>query len=251
MRKLIHIVLLTLLGLLSPGLVKACSCREMFTPVCASYQRASAVFIGTLREIGERQKTSHETPHHFRVEKGFKGVTSREEVIDMVMGDCYDAGLYKIEEKYLIYAHRNRETGRLFLMPCARVVPLAKADADLGYIDNLMQKKVSQSISGLLDGLSKDDLKAVRISLIGEQLNVEPSSNVTESVVVGKSWGHYSADLPKIGTYRVRLTLPFKVKVYSGDPVMEAKSSQTTLEYTVTLSENQCDYREIYLVRVN
>lgn len=248
----VHILtLITLLAiaLLFPISTKACTCPEWFTPPCAAYGRADAVLIGTLLKIGEASDVGHETPFYFQVEKSFKGIADKQIETYVRLGSCYDGVSWKIGEKYLVYAYKVGS--RLELRPCDRTRLLADADADLSYLNNL--KDATQSISGMIEGLTDEELKAMEVVYLGDQLNIQPSLNETRGVLLIKrdSFGRYSADLPQAGTYRVRFTFPFEVKLYAHNVMTETKPSQTTLEYTVTLAERQCHYREIYLVRVN
>jgi hypothetical protein len=249
------LILIPLLGLYlhRPATALACSCPELFTPPCVSYWRAEVVFTGTLTQI---ERGRYQGLAHFNVEKTFKGPPSKEREVAFVTGSCAGAfDFLKTGEKYLIYAGARGRTndGRLEMSPCDRSMPLSDAAYDLEHIDKVIEKRIQPSISGLLSGLTEEDLKSVKIFITGGQVKTELSIKMTRGVLLIKKdfFGQYSIDLPGAETYRVRVILPFQAKVYAGDLGVDTSNSQTTFEYNVTLAEGQCDYREIYLVRVD
>jgi hypothetical protein len=241
--KALNLLSLAAILLLSPKLVSACTCGEYFTPPCAAYWRADVVFIGTVSEITVvPTKPDEEMPKaavQFQVEKSFRGVINKQATIEILTGSC-DYGL-KIGEKYLVYANRKGVDGNLELRPCTRTRPVADAVIDLTYINGLNQKG-QQSISGTVSGLEQNELERSKVIIKGIRENSEYSTSGT---------GRYSISSIQPGDYRVQLILPFEVEVLSGPGVrVILQSSQTVLEYKTTLIENQCDYREIQLVKV-
>jgi hypothetical protein len=232
MKKILMTALFLLSSFTSFKSVSACTCGEYFTPPCAAYWRSDAVFIGTVLKVVETRRG----PIHFRIEKSFKGITDKEITVNAFFSSCYERSSFKVKEKYLVYVHKARDGGwDLWPWPCARFMPVASADDDLDYINKVMQKKVSPSITGMLDGLSVDDLKMVKVNVIGEQVNLYSSIDTRK----GSYPGRYSVNVPKAGIYRVRFLIPFEAALDIGG-----------LEYTATIVENQCDYRELHLARV-
>jgi hypothetical protein len=243
LRKSLILLSLAVILLLSPRLVSACTCNEYFTPPCAAYWRADVVFIGTVGEItAVSTKSGEGSPRaavHFQVEKSFRGVIDKQAAIEILIGSC-DYGL-KTGEKYLVYASR-KGPGNLELRPCTRTRPLAYATADLAYISGLNQGR-QQSISGTITGLRQNDLKGAKVIVRGDRENSEGSISAT---------GHYSISSIQVGDYRVQIILPFEVEILSGPGIsVISQSSQTVLEYKTTLIENQCDYREVELAKVD
>jgi hypothetical protein len=229
-----------------PEIAKACTCQEDYTPPCAAYWRADAVFIGTASEIAAAREESKANPHlasiHFQVAKSFKGVADKQVTIDVSVDSCYHGYDLKVGGEYLVYAYKNSVTGRLELRPCSRTGLLANSAEDLNYIDQLIQKKPPQSISGMLGGSFKN-LSGAKVIVKGDGINLEVPFDARM---------RYSVNLPQPGTFKVQLILPFNVEPFSGSGIsVISKSSQTILEYTVALAENQCDYREMRVMQVS
>lgn len=175
---------------------------------------------------------------HFQVEKTFKGSAAKEVTTEALAGSC-DYNLV-VGQKYLVYANHALASGGLELKPCTRTTLLANADADLAYINSL-NGKGGQSASGLIIGLSEGDMKNVKLLIAGEQTGTGASIN---------KWGRYSIDGISIGEHRIQLVFPFEVTLLtSSGPVSQI--SPTTLEYRTSLVNNQCDYREITLRKID
>lgn len=225
-----------------PESVKACSCGEYFTPPCAAYWRSDAVFVGTVLEIGVPYPSDKV---RFKVEESFKGVDQPEIVIDASFGGCYDRSWLKIKEKYLVYA-KQEGGGRwsFWPWPCARFIRLSDAGGDLRYLNKLRRKEVTQSVTGIIEGLDKDELTGTKILVKGQGVEI---NSVPKYVM--RYTGHYEIKLPGAGTFTVQLTFPLKLRGWGIREVPHA--SQTIVEYSVTLAEYQCDYKEMGFAKVS
>src|SRR2546426_7632184 len=73
--------------------IRACSCLEYGTPVCAAYWRADAVFVGQLRDTPVEKKSDAEIPTvmlHFIVEQPFRGIAGTQVDVATYSGTSCD-----------------------------------------------------------------------------------------------------------------------------------------------------------------
>jgi hypothetical protein len=223
---------------------RACVCSESFTPPCAAFWRADAVFIGTVIEIAMPSENSNVTgwPRavvHFQVGKVFKGEVDAKVQADSFVGDCFENYDFKVGEKYLVYAHRKDADGRFELRPCDRTGLATEGGADLEYIKGLSTKK-RQSIAGMISGLTREEMKNARVIVRGDRTRIE--STIDEV-------GIYRIEELATGNYDIELFVPATVSLSTASSAV-LQTSTTKLEYKVSLIGNQCDYREIKLDRV-
>jgi hypothetical protein len=223
---------------------RACVCNESFTPPCAAFWRADAVFIGTVIEIAMPSENSNVAGPpgavvHFQVGKVFKGAIDAKVQADSFVGDCFENYDLKVGEQYLVYVHRKNADGRFELRPCDRTGLLADVGADLDYIKGLSTKK-KQSIAGMVSGLTREEMKDVRVVVKGDRTRIEASMNEV---------GIYRIEELATGNYDIELFVPATVSLGTASSAI-VQTSTTKIEYKVSLIENQCDYREIKLDRV-
>ena len=251
--KLINTPLYLMLSLaLLPLLVKdaqACSCNEYGTPPCAAYWRADAVFSGIIIDI---KKPSHQPSGdlpkallHFVIEESFRGVESPELDVATLSGTSCDIPFNK-GERWLIYAYRDKSSGKLEIYPCTRITLLANADEDLKYIRGLKQNKPEQSILGKL-------LRNKYIPLTEVKVAIEGNGHKSETVT-GKE-GEFSLAIPQSGDYVFRAYVPFAASMlaYTENENIEVRSTDnlTTIEYKIKVPEGQCIYKEFDLFKVD
>lgn len=208
-------------------------------PTCAEYWEADSVFIGTAKE-----KISAPLPYgaavRFDVEKNFRGSSRRTVLTYIYLGSCEDRLL--VGERYLVYAHRISNDGALELRSCSRTVTITDAGADLDYI-RALNRTGHQSISGMILGLTREDLSRVKVVIIGPSYNLE--TNATEL-------GTYESGRVAVGAYVVQLIFPFEVNSFAGPNLTVMRDGpKTVLRFNVWLEAKRCDYREISVVKVD
>ena len=243
---------LMLLFVLLPPLTKqahACTCVEYGVPACAAYWRADAVFAGIITDIKKLPEPSPgDMPKallHFVIEDAYRGITGSDVDVATLSGTSCDIEFEK-GERLLVYAYRDKASGRLEIHPCTRLVSLSDAEEDLKYIDSLRQKKFEQSILGKLKRNSYEPL-------IGVKVTAEGSGHKFEAVTGDE--GTFKLDLPQSGNYTFRASVPFAAALlmYSGDePIKVSPTDElTVIEYKVNVPEGQCLYKEFNVFKVD
>ena len=127
-----------------------CQCEEYGTPICASYWRSDAVFVGQLRDITPPDRSAPDSlplaTLHFIVEEPFRGVTAATIDVGTLSGTSCDIEFIK-GRRYLIYANRGSEN-QLFTGMCSGTTEAEGAAEDLSYIRSVTQQGATESISG-------------------------------------------------------------------------------------------------------
>jgi hypothetical protein len=218
----------------------ACECPTSWpVPPCVAYSRAEMVLIARVLSIKpSQQQSNYGFAVTFDVEQTFKGEETKSVVVYFVGGSCTLP--VKVGEKYLVYAERNPQTNKLELQPCGNTIPIASARHALDYIRSL-RKGGRGSISAFLVGLSETDMKEVRVAVQGPR---------------GKRWsrpnaiGYYNFENIGPGFFSVRISIPFQVSSLTDESLaITPIESGVTVGYRMSLEKNQCDHREIRLVK--
>lgn len=199
--------------------VEACSCMATGAP-CQSFWTTEAVFSGQVTEIKEssQQVITEDTKRsfafpkktiRFAVGEAFRGANEKILEVETGMGggDCGFA--FETGQSYLVYAYRNRETGKLGTGICTRTQLLAKASEDLEYIRGLKDAPSGGAISGkvvkYLVRKSDDEYKPnpplenVQITFVGKD-------NTYEATTDGR--GEYRLTGVAAGEYKMRVGVP-------------------------------------------
>jgi hypothetical protein len=226
MRKKIVALLFTFAAcLLGAGRALGCSCVGPVPP-CHEYGRASAVFVGTVTGLktNKRGKGSYDlTPRVFRfsVERAFSGVEGAEVEVATGRGggDCgYN---FRRGEKYLVYAYRGAEGGRLTTGICSRTRPYLAAAEDLEFLSGLGSMPAGVQITGRVLRQRRggadappeyDGVPSSTLLVLGEGQKKE---------VVTDAQGHYRLAGLRPGTYKVELRPP--AGLTSHEPSQEVK----------------------------
>jgi hypothetical protein len=140
----------------------ACSCVTPEVP--QALREARAVFVGEVIEIVEPHTDNPKAALSdrlyaikFKVERSWKGATSREIIIlsDQGRAGCFSWGPFLKGERYLVYAERRAPSGApirnlAVLFSCNRTALLASASEDLKTLETIRPRLVSlrQSRSG-------------------------------------------------------------------------------------------------------
>lgn len=217
-----------------------CQCQEYETPICASYWRADAVFVGQLRDITPPARTASDTwamaTLHFIVEQPFRGITSATVDIKTLSGTSCDVEFVK-GKRYLIYANRGEESKQLFTGMCMGGGEAKDLVDEINYIRSLTQQGVEESINGRIGKFQP--IAGVKVEARNENKTFETTSDER---------GNFSLSLAGPGTYNVKLLIPSSVSVLATREdlldKLETTDVLTTIEYKVELKKSQCDYRQ-------
>lgn len=130
-------------------------------PLCAEFGRADAVFIATATKVETQPKEfAGITPPstiQFTIAESFKGVEGSSFTLEQE--SCGHE--FKEGEKYLVYAHRNPNNGKLFVrLGSTRTKPFSEAAEDLEYIRSLRRGDAQANIVGKI-GQQTADIKKV------------------------------------------------------------------------------------------
>ncbi|TLS50707.1 hypothetical protein FE782_18570 [Paenibacillus antri] len=131
-------LLISLIGLwtFAPPAAKACSCVAPGTPA-EHFERADAVFAGTVSEVKQNAQGYITKRVLFEVESTWKGVDETKVVI-ATGGGGGDCGFdFKEGEQYLVYASNSKMYGdeeQLVSIICDRTASLGAATADLDFL---------------------------------------------------------------------------------------------------------------------
>lgn len=224
----------------------ACQCDEYGTPVCAAYWRATAVFVGQVRDISPVPKTENALPSatvHFIVEQPFRGANSGTIDVETLYGTTCDTKFVK-GVRYLVYAYKDDESGKLYTGFCTRTTEFAHADEDLNYIRSVMQQSAAESVAGRVERLKYEPIPGAKIQVRNGIKTFEATADEN---------GDFSISLPGPGTYTVTLKIPASLSLMRNDSAhkVETTDTLTTIEYKVELEKSECDYRQFDLFPVD
>lgn len=100
-------------------------------------------------------------PVTFRIQETFQGERHETEQIwtGYGNGDCgYD---FHVGESYLVYAHKDPETGRMTTSVCTRTAPSADATADLEYLRSVKLGTAKAWVSGYVTSDEQQRIQAI------------------------------------------------------------------------------------------
>ena len=145
-----------------------CQCAPAGSP-CEEFGEATAIFIGSIHssEVVKSGMNYVITP-----ERVFKG-RPEESVLFFSCFDCMYCGWgsrFSIGERYLIYADLN-SSGVWNASACGRTRPIAEADEDIEFLENLPSEGSGAHLYGTLLGIDSGR----RISMAGAIITVEGS----------------------------------------------------------------------------
>lgn len=222
----------------------ACECNE--SDICNAYSKAEKVFIGKLEKVEKDEKAPvYSIQAHFSVEKTYKGKTEKIEIVTFKLGDC--EWLNFIEgEKYFVYSNKlNINTY------CSKTKFLKFAKTDIEYANSLSEKYPIFTIKGFLpqiDSRNPNLLKQIKLYL--------KFATNRRRIKIDKD-GFFSFVVRKKGKYEISISLPFKAEVYVLRSTFDVENSakvstlndSTKIQYEVEFRPNECDYREIRVVK--
>jgi hypothetical protein len=149
-------------------------------------------------------------PVKFRVQEMFRGELSEIEQIwtGQGFGDCgYD---FHVGESYLVYAHKDPETGRMTTGICTRTAPAADAIADLDYLQSVRLGTAKSWVSGYV---TSGDQQRTRAILTGNPpsspiggATVELESATTTRTATTDAQGRFTFEGLAEGDYQIYLS---------------------------------------------
>lgn len=246
--RLISFLSLSALTLLSfAGQVSACTCYEHGVPPCAAYGRADAVFVGVVVDIKtppeDTASFSDRAIVRFTIEEAYKGVKGSEVEIATLWGTSCDYRFVK-GERYLVYAHRDKASGRLENQPCDRTTHFSHADEDLSYIRGLSKGAREQFILGKV-------VEQRYIPLPGIKITVEGAGKKYTAVTDDE--GNFEVSLARAGIYKVRAVTPFSAEAFNYKTELTSRPTekQSVIEYQADIKKGQCDYTQLDVYKVD
>ena len=209
------------------------ACNPALATVCQRYERAEAVFIGTLTKT-ERKDEGHFTTLYatFTVHETYKGTVGPVEIIKFGTGDC-DPTIDKVGDKYFVYKEPLRRPSSV----ANYTHVLGKSDGDLAFAKQVNPKKPVFGISGVLSGLAKANLPKTRVVINDGRKNKNIGIN-------RDGWFEYVTRRP--GTYKITVHLPIRANIgweelNTFSDIVEG----TSFTYETTFRPNGCDARQI------
>ena len=244
MRRLLLIVMALFCSALFTEPAQACQCAEHGTPLCASFWRHDAVFVGRLVSI-KSLKTKPDDIYqyvalHFVVEEPFRGVLSKRVVVGTSTGSICDKKFEK-GNRYLVFASLDTETNQLFTggicSPGGRVDYAGEALSELRKITT---QNVAETISGKVVRQIYQGLPGIKVRVEGNGTTLETTSS---------KWGQFSFTLPGPGQYKVSAYVPYATSgfTFADDVFLQrhARPDLTTFSYDLNLKKNECHYLEL------
>ena len=235
--------------------VNACTCLDYGVPTCALFSRADAVFVGKIERITSAMGDKEAGVQlggvgsissrgggliwvHFTIEHPFKGVSGETVKALTYTGTSCDLEV-KEGQRWLIFAHRDNETSNLSFGACDGNGAIEKNSPLIAELEKLSKHGGPLSIRGRVVEEQHREVKGARAVIKGNGLNLE---TVTDDD------GSYSFEVPKAGSYSVRVIVPFSASLlrFQGDdrPIDEKpEETQTVFAYSATASPEACDYQ--------
>ena len=227
--------------------IQACQCAEYEAPVCAVYWRADAVFVGQVTEIEplpSRVGAESYVAVRFVLEQPFRGVSGTQVVVATSSGTICEVK-FKKGSRYLVYASFDYRTRQLFTGYCSHTKSLKEAAEDLTYIRSVVQQGAGQSVSGkVIRDWYKDES--------GLKVRIEGNGKIFETTT--DEHGRFSVSLPDAGSFKIRVFAPFAAAATSWNDVKlttTATDALTTVEYSIKLDKNQCDFQQLNIFGID
>jgi len=134
---------------LPPSPANAKQCPSVGSP-CEEYGEASAIFIGIVLSSEEARSGKNFV---IKPETIFKGSTDSSITFFSCFECMYDWGYeFSVGAKYLIYAHQD-SSGKWMASACGRTRPIAEANEDLEFLQNLPPEGSGGHLYGKFTGI--------------------------------------------------------------------------------------------------
>ncbi len=223
MRHLMFLLSIVTFLVVANQTANACFCGGGGSP-CDSYGSASAVFVGTVVSVREKERPKDvatarreedaglseygSTFYKFSVEQPYLGVAGTE--VEIVTGYTTCAYPFKIGQRYLVYAHRSKTN--LTTSTCTRTKPFSQADEDLAFLGTLSSAAPGATIHGRV--ARYDPKKEVGISGPDVFITIEGEENKEARP---DSEGNFRVSGLRPGKYKVKLNLPDTLTTYQAE----------------------------------
>lgn len=223
MRHLIFLLWIVNVLALTHQTANACTCGTGGGSPCDSYGSASAVFVGTVVGVRDKERPKDvatarrerdaglsewgSTFYKFSVEQPYLGVAGTEVEILTGYGSSDCGYEFKIGQRYLVYAHRSKTN--LTSSTCTRTKPLSQADEDLAFLGTLSSAAPGATIHGRV--ARYDPKKEVGISGPDVFITIEGEENKEARP---DSEGNFRVSGLRPGKYKVKLNLPDTLTTY-------------------------------------
>lgn len=223
--------------------IQACQCREYGAPICARFWRSDAVFVGQVIDIKPLKKKPDDVYTYlqvrFMVEESFRGVSGPRVSIGTATTMCDTK--FKKGKRYLVYASLDDKTNQFFTGMCTGTTLAGDIDDSLKELRKLTQREAAESISGRIKTHRYHGVPGTKIEVITKDKSV--------NTITTKN-GSFSHSVPGPGSFTVRVTMPFAVRLtHISDDDVTVRVTQTeslsTFEYDVTLEKSHCSHLEL------
>ena len=196
--------------------VNACTCLDYGAPTCSLFSRADAVFVGKIERITSAMGDKDADVQlggvgsissrgggliwvHFTLEHAFKGVSGKTAKAVTYSGTSCDLGV-KEGQRWLIFAHRDKETSNLSFGACDGNQGIEKDSPLIAELEMLSKHTGPLSIRGRVAEQQFSNVQRARAIITGNGLNLE---TITEAD------GSYSFEVPTAGAYKVKVNRAF------------------------------------------
>lgn len=205
-----------------------CQCTS--TTMCQSYTLSDSVFIGKFVRYGNPDEIPSRRTGIFKVSRTFKGETSdREEVMFAVRcnGTKFEAG-----REYLVYKYPEpyRE------LICDHTNLTENSASAIEYAQRLREGPFEFAIEGRVEVPKGERFEGVRVAVGSEKSSEEVS--LDES-------GHFRLVVNEPGEYRVTVSFLEDRTITVHELGFQRNVMSAEFEYTVTVRESGCDFREL------
>jgi hypothetical protein len=243
--------------------VNACTCLDYGVPTCTLFSRADAVFVGKIQRITSAMGDKDASVQlggvgsissrgggpiwvHFTIEHAFKGVGGETVKALTYSGTSCDLGV-KEGQRWLIFAHRDKETSNLSFGACDGNGAIEKNSPVIAELEKLSKHTGLLSIRGRVAEQQFSSVKGARAIITGNGLNLE---------TITDDYGSYSFEVPTPGSYRVKVIVPFSatlMRFVDDDRSIDEKpeETQTVFEYSATASPDACDYQYLNTFKID
>lgn len=222
--------------------ILACTCHAE-EPPCVAFQKADAVFVGSVIEISEARSVDTDTNKEllvsFRSFEQIKGVSASNLTVVTVTGSDCDFE-FQVGKDYFVYAYRDPGTDRLKTGLCTRTKRLADAEEDVTYVRGLTSSGHPTSI------LARDG-NAPRSLLEGASVIIEGRGDRHETVA--DDHGGFRFDLPASGKYRITIIGILGRKFLSRHSSWRvfAVNGRPAVQFDLTIPEGKCEFIDFSL----
>ena len=197
MRRLLFNYLLITSILATPLSVLPCTCNVR-PPACFEYWRDDAVFIGTVKRVNPISAFPMETVE-LSVDESFKGVTTSTLSTFNYGHSC--AFTFKPGQSFLFYGSLDDTDSSQFATGlCNRTRLLENAEVDLRFLRAVKENRPVYWAWGTITYWGYDTpLAGIRAEVLGQRKKIAGISNDEGDILL---------EVPKAGTYTVRIHLP-------------------------------------------